>query len=77
MRNVVVWGNHSNTMYADVSTASVNNFPSTGLSTPMAAAINDEKWLNTTFRTGVATRGGAIIKARGTPVSLVVLTRHV
>ncbi len=57
IRNVVVWGNHSADQYPDVSYATVGGVPATELV--------DEAWLADYFRPTVATRGAAIIKARG------------
>jgi len=65
VRNVVIWGNHSATMYADVAPAYVTNFPSAGVQTSIRSAVNDDVWLDTVFRKAVATRGTAIINARG------------
>lgn len=58
IRNVVVWGNHSPTQYPDVNHAWIKK-------TPVRIAVNDCAWLNGDFIKTVATRGGAIIKARG------------
>jgi malate dehydrogenase len=65
IRNLVVWGNHSNTMYPDLTYAHIVDYPSPGLHTTVRAAVNDEKWLADDFTPGVKTRGSAIIKARG------------
>lgn len=56
---VTVWGNHSPTMYPDVFHAVVG-----GRSGAEFAADTD--WLTTQFIPNVATRGTAIIEARGT-----------
>ncbi|TNE85113.1 MAG: malate dehydrogenase [Deltaproteobacteria bacterium] len=57
VEGVIVWGNHSNTMYPDVSKATVKG----------ASVVDtfDADWLASEFHNTVATRGGAIIKARG------------
>ena len=58
IEKLVVWGNHSPTMYPDY------RFATTG-SEPLAAKINDEAWNRDTFIPTVGKRGGAIIEARG------------
>ncbi len=55
IENVFVWGNHSDKMYPDVSVAKIGGKP----------AQLDETWLKGDFLTTVATRGKAIIVARG------------
>lgn len=65
IRNVIVWGNHSNTQYDDVSHGTVQDLPRTGLNIPLSAAINNEAYVRGEFLKTVAERGGAIIKARG------------
>jgi malate dehydrogenase len=65
VKNVVIWGNHSNTMYPDVSHGVVVDVPSAGLVSSIAAAVNDPAWVSKAFVDTVALRGGAIIKARG------------
>lgn len=57
IRNIVVWGNHSADQYPDVSYATVAGKP--------ALELVDERWLDDYFRPTVATRGAAIIAARG------------
>ena len=56
---VTVWGNHSPTMYPDVFHAVVGGRPG-------AEFAADTTWLTTEFIPTVATRGTAIIEARGT-----------
>jgi len=58
IENMVVWGNHSPTMYADYRFATVNG-------DSVKALINDEEWNRTVFLPTVGKRGGAIIEARG------------
>lgn len=65
IKNVTIWGNHSNMMYADVHNGLVVDFPSKGMVTSIRSALNDDAWLQKTFVDTVAVRGGAIIKARG------------
>ncbi len=54
---MVVWGNHSSTMVADVSHAQIEGKP--------AQAVVDPAWLEGPFRSSVAERGSEIIRARG------------
>jgi malate dehydrogenase len=56
---VTVWGNHSPTMYPDIFHAVVGGRPG-------AEYAADTDWLETDFIPTVATRGTAIIEARGT-----------
>ncbi len=58
IEGVVVWGNHSPTMFADWRFAKVN-----GKSIP--ALIGDDAWYRDTLIPTVAQRGTAIIEARG------------
>jgi len=55
--NMGIWGNHSDTMFPDFRHAKVNGKAVTGLC--------DRTWLETDFVKTVATRGKAIIEARG------------
>jgi len=57
VRDVFVWGNHSDTMYPDISEAKVDGRP--------AGELFDEAWLRGDFKATVSTRGKAIINARG------------
>lgn len=57
VQNVVIWGNHGPTMYPDTTWAKVGDEPVTG--------NVDATWLEETFKPTVATRGKAIIVARG------------
>ena len=56
--NVIIWGNHSNTMVPDTEHATIQ-------CRPAAEVIGDEGWLRGAFRQTVASRGKAIIDARG------------
>ena len=56
---VTVWGNHSPSMYPDIFHAVVDGRPGTEFAA-------DTEWLTTDFIPTVATRGTAIIEARGT-----------
>ena len=57
VEDVFIWGNHSNTMYPDPRFARVGNESVTDLF--------DDEWLQGAFLDTVATRGKAIIVARG------------
>jgi malate dehydrogenase len=58
MEKLVVWGNHSPTMYPDYRFATAD-----GVS--IGEAINDQEWNANTFIPTVGKRGAAIIEARG------------
>jgi malate dehydrogenase len=58
IERLVVWGNHSPTMYPDFRFATVGGKSLTQL-------INDDKWNREVFIPTVGKRGGAIIEARG------------
>ncbi len=58
IENMVVWGNHSLTMYADYRFATVNG-------ESVKDMINDHDWNANTFLPTVGKRGAAIIAARG------------
>lgn len=58
IQKMVVWGNHSPTMYPDYRFAEING-------KSMKAAVNDETWYKETFIPTVGKRGAAIIEARG------------
>ncbi|QDQ28592.1 malate dehydrogenase [Chitinimonas arctica] len=58
IENLVVWGNHSPTMYPDYRFATVNG-------ESLKTRINDEAWNKDTFIPKVGKRGAAIIEARG------------
>ena len=58
IRRLVVWGNHSPTMYPDYRFATVGG-------ASVKDAINDENWNRTSFIPTVGKRGAAIIEARG------------
>ncbi|MFS8137457.1 MAG: malate dehydrogenase [Thermomonas sp.] len=58
LRKLVVWGNHSSTMYPDYRFATVGG-------ASLMDAINDADWNANTFIPTVAKRGAAIIEARG------------
>ncbi len=56
--NVGIWGNHSDTMFPDYAHAKIKGRAA-------AEVIGDEGWLQGEFIKTVATRGKAIIEARG------------
>jgi len=59
---MIIWGNHSPTMYPDYENILVN-----GASTFIGQdAINDMDWINNEFLPTVQQRGKAVIDARGT-----------
>jgi malate dehydrogenase len=55
---MTIWGNHSNTQYPDLFHAEVNGKNA-------YEAVGDHAWYESEYIPTVATRGGAIIKARG------------
>ena len=58
LRRLVVWGNHSPTMYPDYRFATADG-------AGLKALINDEAWNRDVFLPTVGKRGAAIIEARG------------
>jgi len=58
VEKMVVWGNHSPTMYADYRFATANG-------RLLKDVINDENWNRNEFLPKVGKRGAAIIEARG------------
>jgi malate dehydrogenase len=58
VKNVIIWGNHSNTQYPDWHHATIAGMPA-------AKAVNDDAWLQGAFMKTVQERGKAIIEARG------------
>ncbi len=58
IEKIIVWGNHSPTMYPDFRFATVNG-------ASLAQMINDETWNREVFMPTVAKRGTAVIEARG------------
>ena len=57
IHDVFIWGNHANTMYPDPRFATIDG--------QNATDVFDEDWLQGDFLSTVATRGKAIIEARG------------
>jgi malate dehydrogenase len=58
LKKMVVWGNHSPTMYADYRNCTSNG-------DNVKALINDHEWNDKVFLSTVGKRGAAIIEARG------------
>jgi malate dehydrogenase len=58
IEQLIVWGNHSPTMYPDYRFATIG-----GEKAP--SAVNDQDWYENTFISTVGKRGAAIIEARG------------
>jgi len=58
IEKLVVWGNHSPTMYPDYRFANIAGKPA-------PVVVNDETWYRETFIPTVGKRGAAIIEARG------------
>ncbi len=57
IEKLIVWGNHSPTMYPDLRFATIDGKP--------AKAMIDETWYRETYIPTVGKRGAAIIEARG------------
>jgi malate dehydrogenase len=58
IEKMIVWGNHSPTMYPDYRFATIGGRPA-------PQVVNDEAWYRDTFIPTVGKRGAAIIEARG------------
>jgi len=58
IQKLIVWGNHSPTMYPDIRFATAGG-------ESLAELINDDDWNRNTFIPTVGKRGAAIIEARG------------
>jgi malate dehydrogenase len=58
VEKMIVWGNHSPTMYPDYRFATIGGQPA-------PKVVNDEAWYRDTFIPTVGKRGAAIIEARG------------
>ena len=58
IKNMVVWGNHSPTMYPDIRFATIDGKPA-------ADVVGDEAWYRNEYIPKVGKRGAAIIEARG------------
>ena len=58
VKNVAIWGNHSDTQYPDYKNATIGGKPA-------SEVITDAAWFANDFIPTVAKRGSAVIKARG------------
>jgi malate dehydrogenase len=58
VEDIIIFGNHSPTMFADFTNARING-------TPAREVIADDAWLENEFLPTVGKRGAAIIEARG------------
>jgi malate dehydrogenase len=58
IEKMIVWGNHSPTMYPDYRFATIGGQPA-------PKVVNDEPWFRNVFIPTVGKRGAAIIEARG------------
>ncbi len=58
IENLVIWGNHSPTMYPDYRFSKIRGAPG-------PQVVDDENWYVNTFMPEVGKRGAAIISARG------------
>jgi malate dehydrogenase len=58
VHDLVIFGNHSPTMYPDFYNGRING-------RPITEVISDQEWLKTAFCSTVGKRGAAIIEARG------------
>ncbi len=65
IEKMLVWGNHSPTMYADYRFATVSSGTSDSNGESVEKMINDQEWNANTFLPTVGKRGAAIIEARG------------
>jgi len=58
VNHVTIWGNHSVTQVPDFLNAQIQG-------KPVAAVIQDQKWLETSFVPDIQKRGAVVIEARG------------
>jgi len=58
VKNIIIWGNHSPSMYADITKATIGGKWA-------KEVVTDDAWLKDVFVPTVGGRGGAIIAARG------------
>jgi malate dehydrogenase len=63
VKQMTIWGNHSNTQYPDFSNAKIKGRPA-------PEVIADRQWLENTFVPMIQQRGAAVIKARGSSSAL-------
>lgn len=64
VKNVIIWGNHSNTQYPDVSHATLVDYPNPGMTVPVQSVVSDREWLQDVFIPKVQQRGAEVIKVR-------------
>ncbi|PXW82313.1 malate dehydrogenase (NAD) [Nitrosomonas sp. Nm84] len=57
IKRMIVWGNHSNTQFPDLSHVTIDN-------TPITSLLTDSGWIENHFIPTVQKRGAAIIEAR-------------
>jgi len=60
-----IWGNHSSTMYPDVSNAKINGKPAMEALKAAAGGEDQQAWYEKEFIPVIQQRGAAIIEARG------------
>jgi malate dehydrogenase len=58
IKKITIWGNHSSTQYPDLFNAEIDG-------KSIAALINNQEWLESTFIPTVQERGKEVIEARG------------
>lgn len=58
IQNIIIWGNHSNTMYPDFENAYIGK-------SKLTDVITDKEWLQREFIKKVQQRGAEVISARG------------
>jgi len=58
VEHMIIWGNHSNTMYPDFENATIAK-------APVTSKITDREWLQKDFLKKVQQRGAEVISARG------------
>ena len=58
IENMIIWGNHSPTMYPDPENVLINGRPGSSI-------LNDQSWVKDSFIPSVQQRGKAVIDARG------------
>tara|TARA_Y100000748_G_C15463852_1_gene476054 strand:+ start:81 stop:1079 length:999 start_codon:yes stop_codon:yes gene_type:complete len=58
IENMIIWGNHSPTMYPDVENVLINGALGSSI-------LNDKSWIKDSFIPSVQQRGKAVIDARG------------
>jgi len=64
IKNLIIWGNHSQTQVPDVNHGVIDSAPFPSFSVPIRSAVNDHAYLDGSFMSTVQSRGAAIIKAR-------------